>query len=41
MFAAADIAAGVVVESSPCMLVPALQYEQHARYTVLEHYLFR
>ncbi|KAK9823637.1 hypothetical protein WJX72_004376 [[Myrmecia] bisecta] len=35
-----DIKRGSLVEKAHCLLVPQQQYEQHARHTVFEHYLF-
>ena len=40
VFAASRIARGDLLERAPCILVPKREYEQHARHTAFEHYLF-
>ena len=40
VFAASQIARGDLLERAPCILVPKREYEEHARHTAFEHYLF-
>lgn len=39
--AARELEARTVIEISPVLLFPAKEYEEHGRYTVVDHYTFK
>jgi SET domain-containing protein len=40
LFAAKAIPPHTLLHVAPCLPVPAVEYDSHMRYTILEHYLF-
>jgi len=40
LFATGNISHGDLIHEAPCLLVPRQNYKEHAKHTVLEHYLF-
>jgi len=40
LFASEPLLRGTLIHSAPCLLVTKASYQEHAKHTVLEHYLF-
>ena len=40
LFATKNLSVGVLIHEAPCLLISRDSYDDHARFTVMEHYLF-
>jgi SET domain-containing protein len=40
LYARVHIPRGTLIHTAPCLLVPKAEYDNHMKYTLLEHYLF-